>query len=79
MSNLLTEIKEINIGLKEVYEEPVVQNLYNVYLPKLVDSDGGEFDFIREVEGIKKRVGCLGGSTHVHGNVSKNNSHLQHI
>ena len=49
MSNLLTEISAINKSLKALFEEPTIHNLHNIYVPKVIDTEGVEFMFILHV------------------------------
>jgi hypothetical protein len=43
MLNLLTEIKVINKSLRSLYEEPVIRHLDNIYVPKVIETEGRDF------------------------------------
>lgn len=40
MVNLLSEVEVINTTLNEMYEQPVIQHMYNIYQPKMIDVEG---------------------------------------
>lgn len=37
-----------------MFDEPVIQSLYNVYAPKMIDTQGSEFEFVRQLEAYRK-------------------------
>lgn len=54
MANLLVEIGQINRSMGAMYEEPTIHNLENIYVPKIIDTEGSDFDFIAHLSKMKE-------------------------
>lgn len=50
----MVEIRVINKALVSLYEEPAIHNLENIYIPKVIDTEGREFEFILHLEQLKQ-------------------------
>lgn len=51
---LMTEIRVINKAMKNLYEEPVIHHLDNIYIPKLIELESREFELMEQLSRLKK-------------------------